>query len=158
MEPVRNLVVGILLPGAVQVLVQFLELPLHTLAPACIACGLRQEKPVLEVHDLRGHIDLHHVHDVFPNILPAVEDRLHSSGVPVQELHLEHVLDVIDKSGVKLVYDVVFRDLVICGIDIQTPKHVISDDGRVIHFVFNRQTASLLKTKRGASRLHHANN
>ena len=136
MKPVSGLVVRFSLAGAIQILIQFLDFRLYALAPRNISARLLDEIPVLEVADFCGGIDLDNIHDVLADFLPAVEDGLDSPCVPVQKLLLDHVLDVIHNRGIEFRNDIVRRDLIEGGVDVQPPKHIVSDDlGFVVVFV-----------------------
>jgi hypothetical protein len=117
-EPVSGFVIGLRLPGAVKELIQFLYLRLYALTPSDISARLLEQIAVLEVHDLSRRINLDDVKDIVPDVLGAVEDGLNASGVPVQKLLLEHIHDVVHKSGIQFLFDILGVDVLKRGVDV----------------------------------------
>ena len=70
-KPVGGLVVGVVLPGAVEVLVQLLELRLYTLAAGDVTARLGQKVSVLKCRELVCVVLLNNVQNVVADILRA---------------------------------------------------------------------------------------
>ena len=145
-KPIRNLVIRIGFPGAVQELVQLFQLGLYALAPCRVRTGLLKQIAVLEINHLGGGIDLNDVQNVLADVLVSVEDGLNAPCVPVQKLLLEHILDVVDKRRVQFLYKFLLRDLIKRRVDVEPPKHIVPNHRRLAKFVV--QTLTLSQNKK----------
>ena len=101
MKPVCNLIIRFVLAGNVKILVQLLQLPLHTPTPRLIIGWLCQEIPILEINRLSRMVFLYFVKNVLTDFLCTVQNRLHTAPIPIKELLLEHVRHVINQSRIQ---------------------------------------------------------
>ena len=78
---------------------------------------------------------MNNVQNVLAGVLRAVQDGLNAPRVPIQKLLLEHILDMVHKSGVQFVDKVALVYVFKCGVDVEPPVHIVADNGLALKFI-----------------------